>query len=394
MLYFNTMTPDYEFAVIGAGIVGLAIAAELAPRGPLLVLDKAWKFGQSTSSHNSEVVHAGLYYTPGSLKAKLCVEGNRLIRELAAQDHFGFSAVGKYIVATTDDEIAYLTWLKSNADANGVANLLWASPDELSDQEPGINAVAALFSPTTAILDSHGLMAHFKTQAEQSGADFVFNAEVIGIDISPPVGGGVRGGGISGSEGYQLTIRDTDGSEMTVTAECVINSAGLDADRIAALAGLDIAALDLELHWTRGFYYSLEHSASLGIRHLVYPVPDTALKSLGVHATIDLQGSVRFGPTAEYMATRSEDYSVTDAGTGRVAESISRYLRRSIQPHELAPVMAGIRPKLTRPGEPARDFYIQEESARGLPGFVNLIGIESPGLTASPAIAKYVATLI
>ncbi|HEY3294504.1 MAG TPA: NAD(P)/FAD-dependent oxidoreductase [bacterium] len=415
------MSTDYQFAVIGAGVVGLAIAAELAPRGSVLVLEKEWKFGQATSSHNSEVVHGGLYYAPGSLKARLCVEGNRLIRDLAAQHGIGYKQVGKFIVVASAEERAYLESLKANAEANGVTDLRWVPLEELQEQEPDVRAVACLFSPTTGIVDSHALMAHFKTSAELSGADFVFNAEVTGITQFPPVHGGARGGEARGARGgepggadadatssfiphpssfilhpssFILAIRDSDGAEIEISAEKVINAAGLHSDEIARLAGLDVDGLDLNLNWTRGFYYALESGPRLHISHLVYPVPDKSLKSLGIHATVDLQGQVRFGPTAEYMPRRVEDYSFNGLDDiALVRESIARYLP-AVAAAELAPIMTGIRPKLASPGQPPRDFYICEESAHGLPGFVNLIGIESPGLTAAPAIAKLVSTMI
>jgi L-2-hydroxyglutarate oxidase LhgO len=380
------MSTDYDFAIIGAGVVGLAIAAELAPRGTVLVLEKEWKFGQSTSSHNSEVVHGGLYYTPGSLKARLCVEGNRLIRALAKAHGIGYKQIGKYIVAVTDEERAYLEWLKSNAEANGVTDLRWISPEELREHEPDVRAVACLFSPSTGIVDSHALMAHFKTQPELAGADFVFNSEVVSIRRIPGV--------IVHRSSFIVQVKDSDGSEAEISAQYVINAAGLHSDEIAAMAGMDVKALDLEMHWTRGFYYAPENNLGLRVSHLVYPVPDKSLKSLGVHATIDLQGGLRFGPTAEYMDSRAEDYSFNGLDDlNEVRASIARYLP-AVENATLNPIMAGIRPKLTAPGAPARDFYIHEERDHGLPGFVNLIGIESPGLTAAPAIAKYVSRLL
>jgi L-2-hydroxyglutarate oxidase LhgO len=380
---------DYQTAVIGAGAVGLAVAAELAPRGSTLVIEKAWKFGQAASSHNSEVVHAGIYYAPGSLKARLCVEGNRLIRKLATNYGIGYAQVGKLIVAASEEEVEYLRWLKDNAAANGVTDLRWVSPEELRELEPSIRAQTCLFSPTSGIVDSHALMVHFKTTAEQAGADFVFNTEVVAARRLPPT----SVGGFGGVSGYELTVRDADGALTRITAEKVINCAGLYSDRVAAMFGMDVQALGLDLLWAKGYYFSLEGGHKLGIRHLVYPVPDKSLKSLGVHATADLSGGLRFGPTAEYMREKTEDYSFSDAATAPVAESISRYLP-PVDPSRLSPMMAGIRSKLTRPAQPPRDFYIREESDRGLPRFVNLIGIESPGLTASPAIAKYVTKLL
>jgi L-2-hydroxyglutarate oxidase LhgO len=232
-------------------------------------------------------------------------------------------------------------------------------------------------------------MVHFKTIAEQSGADFIFNAEVVAARKLPPT----SVGGLGGVSGYELTVRDADGALTQITAEKVVNCAGLYADRVAAMFGMDVQAPGLDLLWAKGYYFSLEGGHKLGIRHLVYPVPEKSLKSLGVHATVDLAGGLRFGPTAEYMERKIEDYSFSDAPTTPVAESISRYLP-PVDASRLSPMMAGIRSKLTRPGQPPRDFYIREESDRGLPGLLNLIGIESPGLTAAPAIAKHVAELL
>jgi L-2-hydroxyglutarate oxidase LhgO len=378
---------DYQFAVIGAGVVGLAVAAELAPRGLTLILEKEWKFGQATSSHNSEVVHAGIYYAPGSLKARFCVEGNLLIRGLARTHSIGYTQAGKFIVATNENEKAYLEWLKGNAAANGVSDLRWVSPAELKQHEPSVRAHACLFSPTSGIVDSHSLMAYFKTNAEQSGADFVFNSELVSARCFPSVNGGTKGGVFS------LSVRDTTGTLTTITTDRVINCAGLYADRVAAMFGMDVRALELDLLWAKGYYFTLEGGHKLGIKHLVYPVPDKSLKSLGIHATVDIAGGLRFGPTAEYINEKIEDYSFADAPTAPVAASLSRYLP-VIDADKLTPMMSGIRPKLTRPGQSPRDFYIREESDRGLPGLVNLIGIESPGLTASPAIAKYVSDLL
>ena len=420
------MILDYDYAVIGAGVVGLAIAAELAPRGLTLVIEKEWKFGQAISSHNSEVVHAGNYYPPGSLKARLCVEGNRLIRELAREHRIGYSQLGKYIVATNAGETDYLNWLKENAAQDGVTDLRWIEPEELRDQEPDVRAHSALFSPTSGIIDSHSLMSYFKAQAELAGADFAFNSRVIGITKLPPTSAGDSGGtllpptsvggsggvqlssasagksgeifppsasvGEQGGVGYELFILDSNGEKTTLTARTVVNCAGLYSDEIAALAGLDVRALGLELHWAKGFYYTVE-GAKFRVRHLVYPVPDPNMKSLGVHATVDIAGGVRFGPTAFYLNSREENYSCSDENLAAAHEAISRYLPAAAE-GQLHCVMSGIRPKLSAPGEAARDFYIREESDRGLPGFVNLIGIESPGLTAAPAIAKMIGEIL
>ncbi len=383
---------DYDFAIIGAGVVGLAVAAELAPHGSVIILEKEDKFGQGTSSRNSEVVHAGLYYRPGSLKASLCIEGRKLIEELASQGKFGYSQIGKYIVATDEHERELLAQLKANAEACGVTDLRWADMDELREQEPDVRAVAALFSPQTGIVDSHGMMNYFRMMAMDAGADVVCGAEVTGISQIPNSKSQIPNPSHARhatKRGYEIFV--VDGS--AITARCVVNCAGLYADRVAEMVGIDVVGERLDLKWSRGVYYGIANEAGLKIRHLVYPVPDHARASLGVHVCVDLNGGIRFGPTAEPPMTRTEDYSPPTDGTERVAEGLARFLPK-VRAEDLYPVMVGIRPKLSAPREPVRDFYIQEETARGLPGFVNLIGIESPGLTAAPAIAKYVEETI
>ncbi len=376
---------DYDFCVIGAGVVGLAVAAELASRGSVIVLEKCEKFGQGTSSRNSEVVHAGLYYAAGSLKVQLCVEGRKMIEELAAAGKFGYLKIGKYIVATDERERELLVQLKANAERCGVMELRWADVNELREQEPDVRAVAALYSPNTGIVDSHGMMNYFRTKAIEEGADFAYEAEVRKIENRK-----LKTEDPDAEEsGYRVTV--VDGSE--ITARCVVNCAGLYADEVAQMAGMDVHALGLELKWSRGVYYGIDSAVGLHVSHLVYPVPDHARASLGVHACVDLNGGIRFGPTAEPPMQKHEDYSPPSGGVERVAEGLSRFLPK-VRAKDLYPVMVGIRPKLSGPGESTRDFYIQEESAQGLPGLVNLIGIESPGLTAAPAIAAHVARMI
>ncbi len=392
---------DYDYCVIGAGVVGLAVAAELAPRGSVIVLEKCEKFGQGTSSRNSEVIHAGLYYAAGSLKARLCIEGRKIIEDLAAQGKFGYSKIGKYIVATDERERELLAQLKANAERCGVTELRWADADELREQEPDVRAIGALFSPNTGIVDSHGMMNCFRRVAVDEGADFAYDAEVRKIENRKSK---IENAPRAEESGYQITV--ADGTE--ITTRCVVNCAGLYADEVARIAGMDVHTLGLELRWSRGVYYGIDSAAGLQVSHLVYPVPDHARASLGVHVCVDLSGGIRFGPTAEYLREKIEDYAPPQFSQSpppptppvnggenieRVAVGLSRYLPK-VRAEDLYPVMVGIRPKLSGPGEPVGDFYIHEESARGLPGFVNLIGIESPGLTAAPAIAALVGQMI
>lgn len=370
---------DFEYIIIGAGVVGLAIAAELSRAGEVLVLEKADKYGQGGSSRNSEVVHAGIYYPPGSLKAGLCVAGRRWIEQHAEEAGIGYAKVGKYIIAVKPQERNALQSLYQNAAANGVDDLRWVEQDELREVEPDVRAAAGLHSPSTGIIDSHRFMWYFKNKAESQGADFVFSSEVTQIH--------------SITDGYEITVRDPEGNQSPVTASNVINSAGLYADHVARLAGMDVEKLGMNLLWAKGVYFSVAPEAGIHIRHLIYPVPDPTVKSLGIHSTVDLQGSVRFGPTVRYLKDKTESYNVENEPPDEPARGIARYLP-SVRTEHLTPVMAGIRPKLQKPGEPQRDFLIREESENGLPRFVNLIGIESPGLTAAPAIAEYVRSLL
>jgi L-2-hydroxyglutarate oxidase LhgO len=368
---------DYDYAVIGAGVVGLAVAAELASRGSTIVLEKHTKFGQGTSSRNSEVIHAGLYYATGSLKARLCIEGRTIIEELAARGKFGYAPIGKYIVAVDERERQLLSELKANAESCGVSDLRWADLDEFRGKEPEVRAVAALFSPHTGIVDSHGMMDYFRRTAADRGADFAWGAEVKKIETR-----------MAGA-GYDVSV--ANGEELS--ARCIINSAGLHADTVAEMVGMDVRALGLDLKWSRGVYYGIEGEAGLRVEHLIYPVPDKSRATLGVHVCVDLAGGIRFGPTAEPMSAKVEDYAPPHSHIESVAQGLSRYLPK-VRAEFLYPVMVGIRPKLSAPGEPVRDFYIREEGDRGLLGFVNLIGIESPGLTAAPAIARLVNSLL
>jgi L-2-hydroxyglutarate oxidase LhgO len=367
---------DTAVTVVGAGVVGLAVAARLAPRfRDLLVLEKYERPGLETSSRNSEVIHAGMYYPTGSLKARLCVEGNRLLYELCERDGVPHRRITKIITAAGGEELPELERLLALGRANG-AELRLISGEEARSLEPNVQAVAALYSPNSGIVNAHALMDRFAQAARQAGAVVQLRAELIGLERR--------------DHDYRLTVR-AGGQLEAFTSERVVNAAGLEADSVAALAGVDVDAAGYRLHWCKGSYFSVSGLRPGLVSRLVYPVPDRV--SLGVHALVDLGGRLRFGPDAEYLPARRLDYQVDEAKRARFGDAV-RKLVPSIPDECLAPDISGIRPKLQGPGEAFRDFVITEESARGLPGLVNLVGIDSPGLTASPAIARYVDQLL
>jgi L-2-hydroxyglutarate oxidase LhgO len=363
----------FDITVIGAGVVGLAVAEELSRhfRG-ILLLEKNESHGQETSSRNSEVIHAGIYYPEGSLKASLCVEGKTLLYDACEKRGIPHRRIGKLIVATSPDEEEALHALQRKAEQNGVDDLLRLSDKVIRSLEPSVFAISGLLSPSTGIIDSHSLMRSLLVGATENGVTAAFRSCLTAVQFD--------------GDRYDLEI---NGGEYRVASKVVVNSAGLQSDRVAAMAGIDLDRERYRLKPCKGSYFSV--SPSPGLRHLVYPVPAPQHAGLGVHATIDLGGRVRFGPDVEYVD--SIDYRVDEGKRDAFYESIMKYLP-GIRRESLSPDMCGIRPKLQGPGEDIQDFVIQEESRLGLPRWVNLIGIESPGLTACLAIAKQVAHLI
>jgi L-2-hydroxyglutarate oxidase LhgO len=354
--------------VIGAGVVGLACARALALRGiETVILEANAAIGMETSSRNSEVIHAGLYYAPGSLKARLCVEGNRLLYAFCDAHHVAHRRCGKLIVATAPEQEEKLAALKSQSAQNGVSDLQLLSAAQLATLEPQLSATSALLSPSTGIVDSHGLMLALLGEAEAHGASLALK--------SPLLRGEARGSGF---------LLEVGGEEpMQLEAGIVINSAGLHAAKVAAtLAGLAARHVPA-LHYARGNYYALAGGAPFA--HLVYPLPEPG--GLGVHLTLDLGGQARFGPDVEWVD--AIDYTVDPRRADAFYAEVRRYWP-ALPDGALQPAYSGIRPKLTGPDEPAADFLVQAEAMHGVPGLINLFGIESPGLTASLALAEHV----
>jgi len=368
---------DFEVLIIGGGVVGLAIAAQAAQKyAPVALLERHDSFGQETSSRNSEVVHGGMYYMTGSLKARLCVEGRREIYRLAEQHHIPYKKSGKIVVAVNDFEILSIEELKLHGEANGVEGLRMLTPEEMGKIEPNVFAQAALFSPETGIIDSHRLMDTFRRIARHAGAELVFSAAVTGL---APVPGG-----------WEVRYFDAEG-EGTVTARAVVNSAGLHAQDVMRMAGLNPDAMNLTLHLCKGEYFSVQGPKRKMVNGLVYPSPHADIVSLGIHTRVDLGGTLRLGPSAFYVD--KIDYTVDPSHKSDFLDDVKPFLP-FLEMEDLFPDMAGIRPKLAGPGEPTRDFHIAHEVEHGAPGFFNLVGIESPGLTASPAIAAHVLSLL
>jgi L-2-hydroxyglutarate oxidase LhgO len=361
---------DTPLAVVGAGVVGLAVAARLAPRNPeLVVLERRERHGTEASSRNSEIVHAGMYYPTGSLKARLSVRGRALLYELCGRLSVPHRRTGKLIVAMQANEVPELERLLAVGHANGV-ELEMRTAEECRRLEPAVPAVAGLFSPATGIVSAHGLMDALLREARRGGAVLQPRAELVGIERR--------------DRDYRLTVR-TPGGVESFTSERVVNAAGLDSDTVAALAGVDVAAAGYRLHWWKGSYFSVSGRKARVLSRLVYPVPNRV--SLGVHAVVSLDGRLRFGPDAEHLAERRHDYAVDETRRAAFGAAVRR-LVPAIDDSDLSPDIAGIRAKLQGPADGFRDFVIAEETARGLPGFVDLVGIDSPGLTSALAIAE------
>jgi L-2-hydroxyglutarate oxidase LhgO len=366
--------PDTGVVVIGAGVVGLAIAAELAQRGAeVVVLERNERHGMETSSRNSEVIHAGLYYPATSLKATLCVEGNRRLYDLCAARGIAHRRTGKIITALDDSDVEGLDALHQRARENGV-HLERLTAAAVHALEPSVRSVGGLLSPSSGIVSAHELMDALRADAERAGAIIQTRSEVTALERTGD---------------WRVEVRGPGGNEA-VTTDRVINAAGLDSDAIAALAGIDIDAAGYRLHWAKGSYFAARPARAQTLSHLVYPLPSN--ESLGVHAVLGIDGRIRFGPDIDYLPERIADYAVDETRRAAFAASVRRWLP-DLHDEELSPDIAGIRPKLQAPGEPVRDFVIREETDRGLAGLINLLGIDSPGLTAALAIAQHVAAL-
>lgn len=370
------MSVDVDVVVVGAGVVGLACGAALAKRGRrVIVLERHAGLARETTSRNSGVIHAGIYYPAGSLKAQLCVEGRERLYERCARERIPHRQFGKVIVATHEAEVRVLEELCARGSANGAPGLELVDGAAVMRREPCVRALAGLLSPRTGIVDPHGLCLSLAAEFEREGGTLLLHNTLEAIERLPA--------------GYRVRARATGDVAASVDSAAVVNAAGLAADAVAALAGIDVAAAGYRQHPCKGDYFALAPSAPLRFAGLVYPVHGAA--GLGVHVTLDLGGRVRFGPDAHYVD--AIDYAIDPGKAVDFAAAAGRYLP-GLRAEWLTPDQSGIRPKLQAPGESFRDFVIAEESERGLPGLVNLLGIESPGLTAALAIAERVSALL
>ena len=366
------MVEHVEALVIGAGVVGLAVARRLAMAGrEVVLLEAAEGIGEGTSSRNSEVIHAGIYYEPGSLKAQLCVAGKHALYRFCAEHGVAHRRLGKLIVACGQDEVPKLAALLRTAQANGVNDLTWLDPAEVRRLEPEVRCVAALQSPSTGIIDSHAFMLALQGEAEDHGAMIAFR--------TPIERGEVRGD--------RVVVEAGGDTPMHLSCTMLVNAAGLSAQDVAAsLTGLPPATIPQQ-YIAKGNYFVL--SGRCPFHRLVYPMPPSG--GLGVHVTLDLAGQAKFGPDVQWIDTI--DYSVDPARAESFYAAIRTYWP-GLPDGALQPGYAGIRPKLSGPGEPAADFMIQGPDDHGVAGLVNLYGIESPGLTAALAIADRVAAVL
>lgn len=366
------MSEQVDCVVIGAGVVGLACAKWLAEAGrEVIVLEAADMIGTETSSRNSEVIHAGIYYPTGSFKAKACVEGKNFLYQYCAERGVPHKRIGKLIVASAESELPRLDALKAQADANGVGDLEFLSPQSAQQLEPEVYCVGALLSPSTGIIDSHSLMLAYQGDAEDAGAMIAF--------LSPVMGGQVTDNGI---------LLNVGGEEpMGLLATTVINSAGLNAPKLArSIRGIPADTVPQDF-LAKGNYYSL--LGKQPFRRLVYPMPVPG--ALGVHVTLDMGGQCKFGPDIEWIETLNYDVDPRRADS---FYSAVRTYYPGLQDDALVPSYSGVRPKIHGPGDPQPDFLVQGPETHGIPGLVNLYGIESPGLTASPAVAAEVMRLL
>jgi L-2-hydroxyglutarate oxidase LhgO len=353
-----------DAVVVGAGVVGLAIARELAAAGrEVIVLEAEDAIGTHTSSRNSEVIHAGIYYPKGSLKARACVAGKHLLYEYCASHGVPHRRCGKLIVATNESQLAELGGIRAKAHANGVTDVDWIAKEEVARLEPALFCMGALHSPSTGIIDSHALMLAYLGDAQAAGAMLALK--------SPLERAMVRAGG------FELWVQ---GSEP-IACSVLVNSAGLRAPSVAKRIEGYAAELAPRELYAKGNYYSLTRRSPFS--RLIYPVPEPG--GLGVHVTLDLAGQARFGPDVEWV--ERINYDVDPRRAERFYAAIRRYWP-GLPDGSLAPGYAGIRPKTAGPGEPAPDFEIQGPRRHGVAGLVQLYGIESPGLTASLALAR------
>ncbi len=358
-----------ECIVIGAGVVGLSIAAKLSEKYEVLLVESHNKIGSETSARNSEVIHSGIYYEPGSLKAKLCVSGNRMLYEYCEQRNIDYEKCGKLIVATSEDELLKLENLKKNGENNGLNDLDLLSKKEVEELENEIFALGAIYSPNTGIIDSHQFMLSLQGDFERNGGLIAFNSHVTKISNL--------------EEKFRVFFNDDNAG---VESKMLINSAGLTANHIAKNFEKKGKYHAPKLYMAKGNYFSA--TGKCPFKRLIYPLPNQA--GLGVHLTFDLSKRMKFGPDVEWV--KDINYDVNTSRSDDFKDEIMKFWPNFNG--ELFPDYSGIRPKLVGEGFQASDFKIEDKKIHGINGLINLFGIESPGLTSSLAIANYVNDML
>jgi L-2-hydroxyglutarate oxidase LhgO len=362
-----------DCVVVGAGVIGLAVARALALAGrEVLVLEAHDCIGSEISSRNSEVIHAGIYYPAGSLKARFCVQGRKQLYRYCEQHHVPFKRCGKFIIATEEQQRPNLKTIMEKALNNGVDDMVYLDKNEMQRREPQIKCVSALWSPSTGLIDSHNYMLALQADLENAGGIIVFNTRV--------------NAGSGANRSPQLDVISS-GSSFRLAANYVVNCAGLGSDKLAqAIAGIKLETLPV-YSYAKGNYFT--YSGKSPFTSLIYPVPDDY--GLGVHVTHDMAGNLRFGPDVEWID--EIDYAVDPRRSEVFYQAIRSYWP-DLEDNSLLPAYAGIRPKINGPGLPSVDFAIQDESEHGVTGLINLFGIESPGLTSSLALADHVSKML
>jgi L-2-hydroxyglutarate oxidase LhgO len=370
------MTDRVDAVVIGAGVVGLAVARALAMAGrDVTIVESAHAIGTGISSRNSEVIHAGIHYAPGSLKARLCVRGKHLMYDYCAARHVPHRRIGKLVVATDTTQLAKLAHVIDNARASGVDDLESIDAAAAAKREPAVSCLAAAWCPSTGIVDSHALMLALLADAEANGATLALSSRVDGGAVI--------------ADGVELRISSEGEEASMLNAALVVNCANLDATRIAhAIDGLPATSIPT-IHLAKGSYFSLTGRSPFS--HLIYPLPEPG--GLGVHVTPDLGGQAKFGPDVEWLpADAAIDFTVDPRRADAFYATVRRYWP-ALPDGTLSPSYSGIRPKLSGPGDPAADFVIAGPADHGVAGLINLFGIDSPGLTSSMAIGEHVAAM-
>ena len=357
---------EFDAVVIGAGVVGLAIANELCDVfDNVIVLDKESDFGQHVSSRHSGVVHSGIYYKPGSLKAKLCVKGNKLLYDYSEKNSIDYLNCGKLVVGHNDNDLEKLESLLENGRINGVEGLSLISSEKASQIQLGVKCQNALWVPSAGIIDSHGLMSQLEKGVQKKEGLVYYNSEVVSIDKTHTK--------------YNISLKN---QEDIIISPIVVNSSGLWCDAVSKMLGIE----KYKIHYCKGDYYQSNKYNNL--KCLIYPLPDKF--GLGIHTVLQLDGSTSFGPNAYYV--HEIDYGIDDKYLDSFHALINKYL--DINKEELKVDYSGIRPKPFGPEDKPKDFVIKNETNLGFHNFINLIGIESPGLTSSLAIGKYILSII